>query len=488
MNPIKFIRKIGKILRGGATFREMFLGALLGFAVGMIPGVNLTLIILIILLLFLNTNGVLAALSILIGRLLSVILAPVTFQIGYVMIHGLGLEGVVRAAGGTPVLALLDLQVYCLLGALPVIIVLGIPLGWFASKSIIKMRKGLAAAAESSAAIQKVAGNRFARLVVRILFGKQKQSFAEMSARTSPLIRKGRVIVALVLVAVLVVLQFIFLDSLVRTGLEKSIAAANGAEVNIARADLSLGSGRLVIEGLQVTDAARPSHNRVQAERIVADVSVADLLARRFVVELLECRAMRTDRQRKTPGEVYRKAQESKEEKGAAVASLLTAKLGKSAEYYAEVKKFNERLGALRKYLKSSDPKAPEKESSKPDKDALAARARAEGYWGLSARDSLAKTPTWVIRNIKISQIELRDDLPTFIVEGKHLASHPSLYPEKMELTARPDEEALKAFLAKLAGDKGDLLKGILGGKKTTDKTDESKKKGTGLLKDLFGK
>jgi uncharacterized protein (TIGR03546 family) len=166
MNPIKSIRKIGKILRGGATFREMFLGAFLGFAIGMIPGFNLTLVILIILLLFLNTNGVLAALSILIGRLLSVILAPVTFQIGYVMIHGLGLEGVVRAAGGTPVLTLLDLHVYCLLGALPVIIVLGVPLGCFASKVIIKMRKGLAAAAEGSGAIQKGAG------AMKKLFGK----------------------------------------------------------------------------------------------------------------------------------------------------------------------------------------------------------------------------------------------------------------------------------------------------------------------------
>ncbi|NQU76008.1 MAG: hypothetical protein HQ546_06840, partial [Planctomycetes bacterium] len=50
MNPIKLIRKFVKALRGGSSFREVFLGVFLGFAVGMIPGVNLTLILAVLLL------------------------------------------------------------------------------------------------------------------------------------------------------------------------------------------------------------------------------------------------------------------------------------------------------------------------------------------------------------------------------------------------------------------------------------------------------
>ena len=476
MNPIKLLRKLGKALRGGAGFRDMFLGIFLGFAIGMIPGVNLTLIVLILLLLLLNANGALAALAIVASKALCLLLAPVTFRIGHTMIHDLGLAGVVRAAADTPVLALLDLHVYCLIGAIPVIVIVGIPLGWFVPRSVLKMRARIAAATESSDRLQKASQNRFTKIVMRVVFGKQKETFAEMADKKTPLIRKGRVIAALVLIAVIVILQFAFLDTIVRRGLEMAIASANGAEVNIDEADLSLASGRLVIEGLQVTDAARPERNQVQVERIVADVSIADLLARRFVVDLVEVQAMRTDVERSSPGEVYR-PKEKEKEPSAGLGDLL-GKLGKSAEYYEEVKRFNERLQKVRDYLESEDPDAAE-----PDKQDLAERAKAMGYLRLSAKDYLTRRPTWVIREIRVSQIELRPDLPTFTAEGKDLSSHPSLHPEKMELSARPDEDALKAFLAAhVGGEKmGGLLGGLLGGKKEGDKK-------KGLLDGLLGK
>ncbi len=484
MNPIKLIRKLGKALRGGATFRDMFLGIFLGFAVGMIPGVNLTLVFLILLLLFLNATGALAVLSFMLGKILCLVLAPVTFWLGYTMIHDMGLIGLVRSASDTPVVAMMDLHVYCLIGAIPLIIVIGGLMAWFVARSVVKTRAAIASAAGKSEKARKVAGNWFVRFLMRIVFGKQKGKLADMDEAKSPLIRKGRVIAAVVLTALLAVAGMIFLDSLVKQGLEKSIAAANGAEVNIARADLSLRSGRLVIEGLEVTDASRPTHNRFQAEKIVADVSIKDLLTRRFVIDLIECDAMRMDVERKTPGKVYREKIEAKE-KTPSVPDYLAGKLGKSAEYYEEIKKFNKRLQKLREYLKSD-----EAEASEPDTDAIAKRARALGYLKMSAKDYLTKKPTWVISNIKISHIELTPTLPTFVVEGKNISSHPSLLlPEKMALSAKPDEEALKDFLLKSVGQKdkmGGLLEGILGGKK--DKKSDEKKKKPGLLDNFLGK
>ncbi len=452
----------------------MFLSVFLGFAIGMIPGVNLTLIVLIVLLLLLNTNGALGALAILGGKVLCLLLAPMTFHIGFAMMHNLGLIGIVRAFANTPVLALLDLHVYSLLGAIPVIVIVGIPLGWFVASSIVKTRKRIATAMQGSGRAQKVSQNPVSRFFMRIIFGKQKQTFAEMSDMKHPLIRKGRVIAGLVVIAVLVVLQLIFLDNIVKRGLETAIAAANGAEVNIASADLSLGSGRLVIEGLEVTDAANPKQNQVQVDRIVADVSIAGMLTRRFVVDLIEAHRMRTDTERSSPGEVYRPKQKEPSEP----LGDLMGKLGKSAEYYEEVKRFNKRLGKLRDYLESE-----ETDPGEPDKDKLAKRAKARGYLRLSAKDYLTKHPTWVIREIRVSQIELRPDLPTFTAAGKDLSSHPSLHPEKMKLSARPDEDALKKFLTRLASDgekKGGLLDSIIGEKK------EGGKKS--LLDGLLGK
>ena len=101
MNPIKLIRKLVKALRGGATFRQMFLAIVLGFAAGMIPGVNLTLIACIVLLLILNTNGGLAVMGYLVGKALCLLLAPVTFEIGYFLIHSAGLMGLIQTLAGT---------------------------------------------------------------------------------------------------------------------------------------------------------------------------------------------------------------------------------------------------------------------------------------------------------------------------------------------------------------------------------------------------
>jgi len=493
MNPIKLIRKLGKVLRGGATFRDMFLGIFLGFAIGMVPGVNLTLVLLIILLLFLNTNGALAGLAILLGKALCLVLAPVTFRLGYAMIHDLGMIGLVRSAADTPVVALLDLQVYCLFGALPLIIVVGGLLAWFVPRSIIKARAAVASATSGSEKAQKVAASKIVKFLMRVAFGKQKETMAEMAVKKTPLIRKGRAIAALVILAVLIVVQMIYLDSLVKHSLETSLGSVNGAEVNIDNADLSLGSGRLVIEGIQVTDAGKPTNNLVQAERIVADISIEDLLKRRFVVDLVECEALQMDNQRETPGEVYRKPEE---EKKPPAPVDLTKHLGKSAEYYEEVKKFNERLDKLKEYLKSDDPGA-QPDAAEPDKEALARQAKALGYLRLSAQDYLAKSPTWVLCELKVSRIILRPDLPTFTVEGKNLSSHPSLYPEKAELTAKPDEEALKNFLTKpTKGEdkKGGLLDALPGAKKDQKPEEEEQtpkeepKKKPGPLDKLFGK
>jgi len=443
VNPIKLLRKLGKVLRGGAAQRDIFLGVFLGFAVGMVPGVNLTLIVCIALLLFVNTNGAAAAPALVLGKVLCLVLAPVTFEIGYFLIHTLGLSGLVRVAGSTPVLALLDLQVYCLMGALPIIIILGGPTAWLMARAMIGVRKAIIAGTARSDRMTKLAGNKAVRLVLRVVFGKKKGALADSIEKKSPLFRKGRLIVAAVLVGALVALPIVFLDSALASVLETGIAAANGAEVNIGSAGLSLSGGRLELKGLQVTDPDRPTHNRVQADRIVVDVSIRDLLARRLVMELVECEAMRMDTERQSPGEVYRKRDEAP---GKDISDLLDfAKLGgKATEYYAQIKKFNERLRKVTEYLKSDDPGD---EDDLPDKAKLAEQARLKGYLRLSAADVLTRHPTWDLRIARVSKLSISPAFPTWRIEGRNLSSHPSLHPEPMELKAVPDEDALKAFL-----------------------------------------
>lgn len=470
MNPIKLIRKLLKVLRGGATFRQMFLAILLGFAAGMIPGVNLTLVLCIVLLLILNTNGGLAVLGYVVGKALCLLLAPVTFEIGYFLIHGVGLMGLIQTLADTPVLALLDLHVYCLLGALPLIIVLGGGMAWALSTIIMKARVGLAAAADRSEKARKVAGNLFVRILLRIAFGRQKETMAEMLEKSSPIFLKGRLIAGVVVIAAILLGQYLFLDVLARKGLEAAIAEAGGAEVNVRRADLSLLTGRLVIEGLEVTDAARPTHNLVEADRIVTDVSIADLLARRLVVDAVECEKMHTDTPRAAPGEVYRQRRPTDEDKDRW--NIDIGGLGKITEYYDQAKKLHQRIQKLKDYLKNTEPHA---QQGPPDKDRLKEEARLRGYLRLSAKDYLAKRPTWVIRHAKVGGVKVAEGLPGITVEGRELSSHPSLHPHKMELKAYPDEDIAKQLKEGLFGK---------GGKDLGKKVEE----GLGGLKKLFGK
>ena len=94
--------KFGKALRGGTGPAQMFLACLIGVLVGMVPGINLTLVLGILLLVLINVNGPLAVLGIVVGKVLCLLLAPVTFEIGYVLIHGIGLENLLCAACEVP--------------------------------------------------------------------------------------------------------------------------------------------------------------------------------------------------------------------------------------------------------------------------------------------------------------------------------------------------------------------------------------------------
>ncbi|NLX25179.1 MAG: hypothetical protein GXY61_04345, partial [Lentisphaerae bacterium] len=56
LNPISFIRKIGKILRGSAGRRGIILGTLFGVLIAFNPGVSLTLLLAFLITLLLNAN------------------------------------------------------------------------------------------------------------------------------------------------------------------------------------------------------------------------------------------------------------------------------------------------------------------------------------------------------------------------------------------------------------------------------------------------
>lgn len=453
----KIIKKLGQVLRGGVAGRDIFLGVFFGFAVGMTPGVNLTMLIFLALLLLFNSNMIMAALAAAVGKCLAIIIAPLTFQLGYAMIHSMGLAGLVSTFADTPVLALLDLQVYCLMGALPIIIIVGIGGAWSVSRSIVKMQKAVVAAGQNSEKFSKFSQNKVVKFIMRVAFGKQKQELAVAMEKKSPLFNRKRIIVAVVLMVLIVGFSFCGLNWAVKTGMESGIGSVNGAEVNVKNVDLSLSSGNLVIEGLQVTDPANPANNKVQAAKFQAKISVKDLLKKQLVVDIIACEDMAMDAKRDKPGEVYLSeqkqqelaAQQAAEQKESPIPAI--GGLGDTKKYYDQVKKFNEQLDKLKQYLT----KRSENAQSDPAvaKQQMKEQAQAQGgYMELSASELLAKHPTWLIVEGKVTKFKMDPNFPSFTIEAKNVSSNPSLVKGPFSLVAKPDDTAFKDFVNSTIG------------------------------------
>jgi uncharacterized protein (TIGR03546 family) len=428
MITFKLIRKIGKMLRGGAGKKEIFLGAMLGVLIGFNPTMSLTLFLAILVALLLNANIGFTLLGIAVGRICSLLLSVVSFHTGYFLIHKIGLEGLFTKLSNAPVTALMDLNVYAMIGGLPFALIIGFIFAKFISATVTKIREQMVKAAEHEK-IGKAVGNKFSRFLMWLVFGKQKISTADVLTKQSPLLRKSGLILVGGVVVIGLVLQFFLLDFALKRSLQKSISASTGAEVDIDKANLSLAGGKLEIEDLQVTDPDNPTHNLVQLQTLAADVSVSDLLRRTYSIDLLSGAFLKHNVLRATPGEVYITKTEKAAQKAAEKAAK-EAEPGKSLDDYLakaeEWKKYGVKIEEYLKKRKENAKKIAKGEKPKPSKEKAVADAKKLGYLKAAA-DLVANRPAWTIRQIMIDNVDLGSDFPVQKLEGSEVSSHPEL-------------------------------------------------------------
>ena len=416
----------------------------------MAPGVNLTLALGVLLFVILNANTSLAVLGFALGKVLCLLLAPTTFQIGYFLIHHVGLEDLFRWLLGTAVLAMLDLQVYCLIGGLPVALIVGGVFGWLTVRLIMGLRRGMLAAQDKSGKLQAVGKNIFARLLLRLVFGKLKVSMAKSIQKKPPLLRKGGLIVMAILILVVAAGQLLMADYFFKKLARSALETAVGAEANIDEASLSISGGSIEIRGLQITDRDKPTHNLFQAASLIGDISVSDMLAKRFVAQQFTAGQPRTGMQRSSPGEVFRK-----EEPDTAPDQRADTQEGISPEerseqllgYFEGASKHKKYLEQAKDFLEKR--KAAQEQKAQPTKEALLALAANEGYLSLSAEHLLAKRPTWTIRRLSVEEIVLQQASAIVDLNATELSGQPELNDKPMTIELADAD----GFLAKLVFD-----------------------------------
>ena len=469
MTPLKLFRKAGQLLRGGVSGYQILLAAVLGYLLGFTIGFNMASVAIILLLVLLNANLFVAMVCAMLGKLCSLLLAPVTFRLGYATIHDMGFEGVFRTLGDTPVVAWMNTHNYCQTGGMLVGIVLGLVTWLMLTTMLTGARTRLAAARDKEGKFKKVSDNGFVRFVLRVLFGKAQ----DLEGKRGPMLRKGGVILVVLLVGLIAVGEYMLSGPMLGEAFEDAMGQAIGAEVNVEKANLSLTDGSLRIEGLQVTDPKNPANNLVAAKTLVGNLSITDLLARRFVMDRIEISDVQVDSPRKTPGEVY----PSEEEPEEVPDDFLFDYFEKAKEY----RKYLDYLKKAQEWLKNNEDEVAD-EDREPTLDERLAYARRHGYASLDAQAILSQHPTWVVRELVIEGIRVpgRDDV--LRIDGANLSDYPSRDGKTMamKLTSDKDARGVIALRYEKPGQRNGIelilpnvpIAGLLGGKSPVEATD----------------
>ncbi len=421
MNPLRWLRKMGKFIRGGATPIQILLAAILGMMLGLVPGFNMTHVLIILLLLVLNVSIGIALTCFLVAKALLLLLLPLTVHLENLAIVHTPLAWLFRWAGDTPVLALMRLEQPGVSGGIAAAVVLGLLAGIFLAAVVIRIRRLLVKFGDKSERVRKIVAFFPVRMLLWLLFGGQKKPLSQLLSHRAPLLRKWGIVVGLIFAVLVAGGATLAVDYYLAGELASALGKANGAEVNIADADLSILQGRIRLMGIEVTDPAKPTHNRFQAEEMVADFSVRELLTGRVWMDhIVAPGTPEIDIERETPGEVY----EAPEPPPSRNPQDLLWQWLQDPE---AIKKFFDRLETVREWLEKIRERMKEKQQEPEG-------PLSEEYleWlSRNRKEILTRKPTFLVRRLDIEKIRFRKQ-DTFRVEARNLSSHPEYNDEPM--------------------------------------------------------
>ncbi len=434
-------RKVGKLLRGNATPVQLMLAAVLGSMLGFAPSFSTSaglLVFLTLLLIILNANLFVAMMCGLLAKAMSLLLLPVTFMVGRVLLDG-PTQPIFKAMINAPVLALFGLEYYVTTGGIVVGLLVGLGLGTAAIRGLNAFRRQMAKLEEGSPRINQLAGAWWVRILLFVFVGRGhgKKTYQDLLQRKigNPIRPVGAGLALLVVVALIVLAQFAsgpIVTAALRNGLER----VNGATVDIDDAELDLSEGRLVVTRFAMADPNRLETDLLRADRIEADVSGVDLLRKRLVIDRVVMTDASHGEQRAIPGRIVGKppiAPKGDDAEGFDIPS------GEQLEHYIDkAKQWKERLAQIRRWLQRLSGPDEAEDGEGTFKERLAQRIRDQGYARVKADHLIDGSPTLTITRLIAKEVDtpyLPDE--TFDIRGENLSTHPHLLDERPRLLVR---------------------------------------------------
>ena len=426
------------------------LGAMLGFVPGFMQGPGL-FILLLLLLIVLNANFFIGAMVGGLAKLLSLVLMPVSFQIGRVLLDG-PTQAVFKKAINTPVLALFGFEHYATTGGMALGLVFGVVSGVGLIWMMNSLRRTMAGLEQGSERYQKAMSKGWVRAMLWVFVGPmQGKTYAELltTKKVGNPVRVIGVVFAALAVGLLFVLQMFFSEPIVTAALKRGLEQANGATVDIGSADLNLKEGRLVVTGLAMADPNDLKTDLLRAKSLVATISTTDLLTKRIAMDKVLVADASQGESRAIPGRLIGPARKPK----SSPMGLPTIE-----DFLKNAEVWKDRLAQVRKWLEdmSGDedpgvnpdgtPKTP-RQKNETLRERLAREIAEKGYARVTASHLIEGAPSFLVRELVVDGVrtkELGDDL--IDVRGENLSTNPRLVQAEPRLT-------VKSRSARLEGD-----------------------------------
>lgn len=265
-------------------------------------------------------------------------------------------------------------------------------------------------------------------------------------------------------VSLIAIVLIVFLDTWIKLAATKGLEQATGAEVNIASVSHSFSPFGVSVNGLQLTDPKKPTHNQMQASQITAQISLMPLLMQKVIIDDLTVSGVQFSQPRESEGAVYIEVEDLEQSEGFAdeieipsvdeILAKSPLKTTKAAEdVQAAYDKHNENLQAQYEALPSKEKLAEYQSRLKELKDV--------DYKDPVKLASAKKAFDEILDELKQDKKKLTD-FKAAVQEAKG-----DLSPKLAALKAAPgqDYDQLQALIAGDSGAINDVTKLILGEK-----------------------
>ena len=434
------LRKIGKTFLGESTPFHLVLSCLFGawisFAApfSQAPGYWVVLVSLI---LVLPVNLFLATLTGLVAYPIAVVLLPLSFHTGRLLLDG-PTRPLFEWLVNTPFLALMGFEYYAHTGGLLLGGLVGAAAGLVVVRFVSRLRRKVVELDAGSEKFQTWSSKWQVRLLVWTLLGAKPDAskYAELEGkRIGKPVRTVGVVIAGVLVAAFFVLTYVLSGPILTRALRRGLEEANGATVDLDRAEISLGEGRVLIDALALADPKARDTDLLRGLRLEADIGMGELLTRRFKIDKVILVQASSGEKRTVPGKLTGTepvAQDGGEPEGEEVKTI--------DDYIKDAKRWRERLAQVRRWIDmmGGQPDPEDEEEADAYRERLERWARELGYMKVAAEHLIQGAPRVTIGELRVEGLKaMQVDGKSFDIVGTNLSTHPHLLDGAPQLSIR---------------------------------------------------